>query len=399
MNMTTAKIGTGRDHFNDFDMHSPEFNAEYDEVMETLPVECPVARSKVGTGYSVISRYEDVRKACQDWRSFSSAGGHVPNRPEGMPWLLPEECDPPYHNVWRRVLNRHFGPEALAKHAGQIEQFSNQLIDKFIERGSCDFATEFADPLPAMVFSTCLLGLSKEKAPLLQNAVYRALNGPVEGRAEGWVDAYKYMSEHLIQRAEEEPRDDFVSTVLAGVEKDGEPCPWDDKISIVTLVMAGGVGTTAYVLSSIAYCLAERPELRQRLVDEPEIRPQALEEFLRFFAAIGMQGRVVAQDVEIAGTQFKKGEWVCLAVGAASRDPAMFENATTIDIDRTNNRHASFGFGVHRCLGSNLARLEIAIALDVILERLPAFRLRDGFQPEFESGISRHLKTLELVWD
>jgi cytochrome P450 len=389
-----------RDHINDFDLNSTEFNADYQDVMERLPKECPVARSTVGTGYGIITRYHDVRKAAQDWRTFSSAKGHVPNRPEGMPWLYPEESDPPYHNVWRRVLNRHFGPEALEVHVPQIKAYTNQLLDGFLSRGSCDFATEFADLLPAMVFGKCLLGLSEEKVPQLQDAVYRALNGPVEGRPQGWIDAAMIMNERLLERAEQPPEDDFLGAVLTGVDTDeGEPCPWEDKLSVLTLVMAGGVGTTAYVLSCVVSYLAQRPDIRQRLIDEPELRPQAIEEFIRYYPAIGLTGREVRQEVEVAGVTFKPGDYVCLALGAASFDPEVFDDPDEIDIDRQNIRQSAFGFGVHRCLGSTLARQELSIALDILLERLPEPRLRDGFQPEFESGISRHFMNLELVWE
>jgi cytochrome P450 len=150
----------------------------------------------------------------------------------------------------------------------------------------------------------------------------------------------------------------------------------------------------------MAHHLAEHPEDRRVLLENPELRPQAVEEFIRYYSAVGFAGRVVMQDTELAGQQFKAGEWVALGYASASKDATVFDDPGRIDIFREGvNRHASFGFGPHRCLGEHLARREIGLTLDALLTRLPEFRIRPGSTPQFETGISRSMKNLDLVWD
>lgn len=399
MSVNTGRVGTKRDHVNDFDMNSPEFNEEYEQVVLELPVTCPVARSEVGHGYYVLNRYEDVRAAAKDWRTFSSAKGHVPNRPDDLPYLYPEESDPPYHNVWRRVLNKHFSPAMVAQHSDAINGYIDELLNGFVDNGECDFVAQFAGPLPAMVFTCCLLGLPRSEAGGINQAVYEALDGPVEGRQAGWMKCAGYMQQCLEQRSAGAAQGDFIDTVLEGVEFEGAPCPPEHKLSILTLVLAGGVGTTTYVLSGMAHHLAQHPEDRLALLENPELRPRAIEEFIRYYTAVGQAGRVVTQDTELAGQQFRAGDWLTLGLASACRDAAVFDDPGRIDIFREVNRHAAFGFGPHRCLGEHLARQEVGLALDALLRRLPAFRMRPGSVPQFETGISRSMKNLDLIWE
>jgi cytochrome P450 len=388
----------GRDMVNDFDLDSEEFAAKYDRLVEELPVKCPVLRSNVGTGYYVLTRYDDVRSAGQDWRTFSSAQGFIPNRPEGMELMYPNEADPPYHTQWRRVLNPHFGPEAVEAYRDQIAAIMNAHIDTFIDRGECELVSEFAYPIPGAVFFTCFLGLPAESAAEFQTAAYAALSGPVEGRGTGFAEIRRLCGELLAQRKDELPQGDLISTVLSGVDYEGQPCPWEHKIAVLADVVLGGIATTAYVMAAMSWHLALHPEDRERLVAHPDLRESAVEEYLRYFTVVTMSGRAVTKDTILAGHEFRKGDFVMLAYSSSSRDAAAFENPGQIEIDRQTNRHGAFGFGPHRCLGANLARFEIAMALDIILARMPAFRLRDGFTAKFEAGMNRHLNELQLVW-
>ena len=391
----------GRDHFTDFDMDSPEFNDHYDQVAEDLTAKCPVAHSNVGTGYYVLSRLDDIRKAGQDWKTFSSAKGFQPNRPDGMPYMYPEESDPPYHNMWRTTLNKHFSPQAVAQFEPEVKGFVNELIDAFVDKGECDWVNDFAIPLPGMAFFVSYMGIPTTEIGPIQEAIHRALFGPLEGRPGGWGDAMTFVGAYMKERAEQPPKGDFVDTVLAaeGVVFEGEPAPWDHKVSVVTDLLAGGIGTTTYGLAGMAWHLAQHPEDRQRLIDEPALRPKALEEFIRFFAAVSVLGRTVTTDVEFAGHEFKEGDFVMLGYGLACRDVNVIDDPGKIIIDREDNKHGAFGFGPHRCIGSNLARLELGLALDALLTRLPEIRLRPGFTPTYQTGLTRHMNSLELVWD
>src|SRR5215470_17722287 len=161
------KARYGRDIFRDFNYDDPHFNAHYAETLDTQLKHCPVARSNVGTGYWWVTRNEDVRRVGQDWRTFSSAKGYQPNRPEGLPYLYPEESDPPRHTSWRSVLNPHLSPAAVARYEAPIRQDVNTLIDRFIDKGSCEFVSEFGAILPGWAFFKNVLGVPVDRLAML----------------------------------------------------------------------------------------------------------------------------------------------------------------------------------------------------------------------------------------
>src|SRR5581483_1018840 len=161
-------------------------------------------------------------------------------------------------------------------------------------------------------------------------------------------------------------------------------------VSVVTDLLAGGIGTTTYALSGLAYHLAQHPEDRARLLKDASLRPAALEEITRYFAAVALLGRTVMADVNFAGHDFKAGDFVMLGYGLACRD---------VNVYRAEKVNAAFGFGPHRCIGSNLARLELSLTLDAMLDRMPEFRIRPGFAPTYQTGLTRYMNNLELVWD
>ncbi|MGW6497686.1 cytochrome P450 [Nonomuraea angiospora] len=398
--MTATQPHSTRDHFHDFDLDSPEFNDDFVEVIDDLVQHCPVARSNVGHGYYVVNRQEDVRTVGQNWETFSSAEGFQPNRPEGMPFMYPEESDPPYHNRWRSALNGYFSPRAVRSYEGSIREHANHLIDQFVERGECDFVADFAATLPGRVFFSSYMGVPLDDLPPLIKAIDDALFGPLEGRAQGWGTALGYINAYLERRLEEEPRGDFVDAVLKGVELDsGEPCPWQHKVSVVTDLLAGGLGTTTYLLAGMTYHLATHPADRARLAADPALHDKAIEEFVRVYAPVVALGRTVKEEVEIGGHTFKKGDWVMLNYAAACRDPRAYENPKTVDIDRDLPVNAAFGFGPHRCIGSHLARIEGKVVMQEFLRRIPDFSLKPGAAITYTTGLTRAMNNLPLVFE
>lgn len=170
-----------------------------------------------------------------------------------------------------------------------------------------------------------------------------------------------YLGGFLKERSEQPPRGDVVDVIAAGVDKDGEPCPWEDRVSIITDLVLGGIATTTYVMSGGVYHLATHPEDRAQLVKDPGVIPQAVEEFVRIYSPIVALGRSATEDCVVAGTQIKAGDFVMLNYASASRDPAVLDDPRHLDIHRQESLHAAFGQGVHRCIGSHLARLELRI--------------------------------------
>jgi cytochrome P450 len=393
------RVGFGRDIFADFDIEDPEFNERFDEILDAFVAECPMARSDVGHGYWVVNRWSDVRRCGQDWKRFSNASGWQLNRPEGAPGILPEESDPPYHNTWRRVLNPYFEPNRLSGYDPDIRRYANELIDTFIERGSCDFLAEFAAHLPGMVLFQNFFEVPLKDLPRLFKEIELGTFGSPEQRPEhfGWV--MNYLDEYLQMRSTQPPRGDVVDAIVAGVEKDGQPCPWEDKVATLLDVCFGGLATTTHVMGAGAYHLATHPGDRRTLVEHPELVGNAVEEFVRLYPPVIAPARRVLEDVEVAGVQLRKGDWIALNYAAASRDPeASPREPGRVDVHRTDVVHSAFGVGPHRCLGSHLARLELRLTFEELLKRIPEFDLAPGTEPTYETGQLRTMTSLELVF-
>ncbi|MGW5105913.1 cytochrome P450 [Nocardia sp. NPDC004123] len=388
----------GRDMFNDFDIDDPRFNEHFTDVLDAFVAKCPVAHSNVGDGYYVINRYEDVRRVGQDWQTFSSAKGFQPNRPEGLPYLYPEESDPPYHDQWRTVLNPFFAPRAVAAFEDQIRADATELIDGFIDRGECDFVADFGAELPGRAFFKNLVDVPVEDLPMLLEAMDTGIYGPPDKRADSFAKAFGYLGEHLAKRKGNPGPGDLLDTIAAGVDKYGELCPWEDRVSILTDLTLGGIATTTYVMSGAVHHLANNPADRKALAADPTLIPNAVEEFARVFPPVVALGRSVTRDVEVAGTQLKEGDFILLNYASASRDPEAVEDPSKLDIYRDGIVHTAFGVGVHRCIGSHLARLELRVVLEEVLRRIPDFEVAHGKSPSYETGVLRSMTTLPLVF-
>jgi len=389
----------GRDMFNDFDIDDPQFNEHFFEILDEMVDKCPVVRSNVGDGYYMVTRQADVRKAGQDWHTFSSAKGYMPNRPEGLPYLMPEESDPPKHTSWRQRLNPFLAPKTVAQYDTQIRADANTLIDRFIDRGECEFVSEFGAKLPGWAFFKNVLGVPTDDLDQLVDGVERGTFAPPEERGPAFAGVFEYLGKYLEIRSNEPPRGDLVDVIAAGVAyEDGSTSPWADRVSILVDLTFGGIATTTYVMAGAIHHLATHQGDRETLVDNPELIEGAVEEFVRVFPPVVALGRTCTRDVELAGTQLKEGDFVLLGYGAASRDPRVVENPAKIDIGRDTVLHSAFGVGPHRCIGSNLARLELRATLEEWLKRIPDFGLRPGTAPTYETGILRTMKNLDLVF-
>lgn len=393
------KAQFGRDIFREFDYDDPRFNEQFVETLEAHLTHCPVARSTVGTGYWWVSRNEDVRRIGQDWKTFSNAKGYQPNRPEGLPLLLPEESDPPLHTAWRNAINPFLSPMAVAKYEANVRADVNELIDRFIDKGECEFISEFGAILPGWAFFKNVLGVPVDQLAMLVDGVEQGTFGPVDERAGHFAKVFGYLDAYLRQREKEPPRGDMVDTILKGVQyEDGSTAPWEHKLSILVDLTFGGIATTTYVMASAVHHLATHPADREALVDNPGMMPNAIEEFARVFPPIVGLGRTCQRDTEVAGTMIKEGDFVMLAYSASSRDPRIVKDPHKVDITRESVLHSTFGVGPHRCVGSNLARLELRATLEEWLKRIPEFGLKPGTAPSYETAFLRSMRQLELVF-
>ncbi|HEX4108959.1 MAG TPA: cytochrome P450 [Solirubrobacteraceae bacterium] len=389
---------TAQDFTTDFDFESPEFNERFDEVIDEFAEKCPMARSNAGHGYWVVNRWRDVRRCGQDWKTFSSARGWQLNRPEGAPAILPEESDPPYHNVWRHALDPYFGPAKLDPFASDIRRYANQLIDTFIERGECNFLLEFAAHLPGMVLFQNLFEVPLEDLPTLFGEIDLGTFGPIEGRPEHFGYVMSYVDRYLRLREGQPKRGDVIDVILEGVQKDGAPCPWEDKVATLLDVCFGGLATTTHVMGAGALHLATHPEDRRTLIEDPSLTGGAVEEFVRLYPPVIAPARYVMADVTVGGVELKAGDWIGLNYAAASRDDEATDDARRFDLHRRDVVHSAFGVGPHRCLGSHLARLELRLTFEELLRRIPDFEVKAGTGPVYETGQLRTMTSLELVF-
>ncbi|MGZ6896372.1 MAG: cytochrome P450 [Acidimicrobiia bacterium] len=349
---------------------------------------------------TLITRHEDVMWALRNPDVFSSNMdaidiGNV--RP-----LIPLQIDPPDHVKFRRLLDPLFAPREVEKLSDAVRSLVGDLIDAFVERGSCEFNAELAIPLPCTVFLR-LMGLPLEDLDLFlrfKDGIIRPDATDPEGRraqarATG-QGIYAYFEQVIAQRREQ-PEDDLLSGFLAA-EIDGERLTTEDILDISYLFLLAGLDTVTASLGCAVSYLASHPDRQQALRDDPSLIPAAVEELLRWETPVPGVPRVTTRDVEIAGTTIPAGQSVTCLLATANTDPAEFPNPEAVDFERAANRHLAFGGGVHRCLGSHLARLEMRVALEELHRRVPAYSIAPGETPIYSMGI-RAVEHLPLVWD
>jgi len=371
----------------------PETAAAPQAMYKELRDNSPVLRLE---SMVLLSRREDIDFALRHPEVFSSNMdavdlGNV--RP-----LIPLQIDPPDHVRYRRLLDPLFAPKQMARLEPDVAALVNELIDRFIDRGRCDFAAEFAVPLPSQVFLT-LLGLPLDDLDAfleMKDGIIRPGDGD-EGKAYQRRMArsiYEYFDRTLDERSAER-RDDLLSRLL-DVEFEGHRLSRDEILDTCFLFLIAGLDTVTDTLECSFARLAQQPDERRRLTADPSIIPNAVEELLRWESPVAGVARVAVEDTEIAGCPVKKGDMVSILIGAGNTDEAEFANPE-VDFDRETNRHLAFGGGVHRCLGSHLARLELRVAMREWHQRIPEYELEPGADLVY-TPMMRSVEHLPLVF-
>jgi cytochrome P450 len=316
--------------------------------------------------------------------------------------MIPMQIDPPLQTRFRKILDPRFSRKHIAAIETGVRRHANELIDAFIDRRACEFDAEFAVPLPCTAFLQ-LMGLPQQELPLfleLKDGIIRPpnptdLSAAREHRHKTGQRVYAYF-EKLIDERRASPQSD-VMTYLVNADFDGRPLMREEILDICYLLLLGGLDTvTATLGCSIAY-LANNPDKRRRLAENPHLIPQAVEELLRWETPVMTLPRLVTQDVTIGGTEIKAGQLATLLLGSANTDDAAFGDAQKVNFDRAHNRHVAFGAGVHRCLGSHLARMELRVALEEWHRRIPDYAIDAGETPRY-SPLVREVLYLPLVW-
>lgn len=383
----------------DFDHTDRTFMQNPYDTFRTLREECPVARSTKFDGFWVLSRYDDLVAAARDPQTFSSAGGvSIPNFGSPVP-MVPVEADPPVHSAFRKLLQREFSRARMSAFGESISTLTDGLIDGFIERGSADLATELCSPLPSMVIAQ-LLGLPPADWKLFGSYTERLLETAQaddhEGNIAAGIDFATYLAGALDGRRRE-PRDDMLTRIVQA-EIDGRPITEDEALGVTVLTVVAGHDTTVGGIGSLLLHVAQEPGLKERIIADPALVPKAVEETLRVDPPLRGMARTVAKDVCLHGRQLREGDRVFLLWASGNRDPEQFDHPETFDVDRTPNRHLAFGDGIHRCVGAPLAQLEMRIALERVLSRIPDYRVEDWDAVSVSVGQKHAVASLPVVW-
>jgi cytochrome P450 len=379
----------------EYDMNSAWLANNWDAAITEMHARCPMARSEIGEGYWVLGGHADVSAVAADWETFSNSSGFMPNRPTDMPFLYPEECDPPFHKNLRKRINPFFGPKAVRAVAPLIRGHALDLVSEIGDQPEVDLVPHYANALSARSFIISVARMPVADIDWLQRTLDAGIIGPVEGRGRAFQDAFSYCDDFLRKSIGSEDNSELVQSIL-DLEFDGYG--WQEKVSTLVQLTLGGVGTTGFVLASALHYLSGNDEVRTLLRTRPEAMPPAIEEFIRFFAASPQDGRRVTTPVEVAGRMFQPEDYILLNYGAASRDPAVFDRPDEIDVGRPlPSRHLAFGWGIHRCIGSHLARAILDAGLSVFLASFSSFSVPAGFVPRYQVSATRVLETLPMV--
>lgn len=374
----------------------PHVLAHPQDGFRLLRDETPVMDMGMGV---LVSHHDDVQHVLRHPEVFSSGMdavylGNV--RP-----LIPLQIDPPEHKKFRKLLDPIFAPQRMALVEPRTRELVRELIDQVADRGECNFHEAIAEKLPTTVFLE-LLGLPTERLDEfleLKDGIIRP-GGDTEAdrRAALDVNAPKVYAvlEEAIDAHAAESGDDIIGGFLRA-EVDGEKLTREDILDIGFLFFIAGLDTVTASLDCFVAYLAQHPEQRQALVDDPSLIPSAVEEMLRWESPVGGVARVAVADTELSGCPIRKGQSVFVMIGSANTDERSWQRADTVDFHREVNKHYAFGGGVHRCLGSHLARMELRAVLDEWHRRVPAYSLKPGTVLQYAPSL-RQITNLELVW-
>ena len=370
----------------------PELARNPQPTYEALLDGAPLFRIE-GVGVVATSRaaVDEILRDADLFSSNTSATDLKTRRP-----LIPLQIDPPAHRTYRKLLDPLFAPQRIGLLAEPVTGLVNDLIDLFVDETEIDFAARFSVPFPSQVFLT-MLGLPIAELPVFlkmrdgiirpQQVVGQPLGHPdTDAYQQATADSiYAYFDQVLAVRSGSGGSDVISQFLEADV--DGDRLGHDDILDICFNLLIAGLDTVSASLDCFFGYLAQHPEKRRELVARPEVIPAAVEELLRWETPVMAVARIATTDTQVSGCPIRAGEQVLALIGAANLDRRDLENATEVRWDRVTNRHLAFGGGIHRCLGSHLARLELRVAVEQWHRRIPDYSLPAGAELSFSPGI------------
>ncbi|MDO7843780.1 cytochrome P450 [Sphingomonas immobilis] len=350
---------------------------------------------QIKPGVWLPTRFAVINDIFLDAARFSSVNNIAIGPLLGVDWRLnPVDFDPPEHMRYRQILQPFFQPSAINRYDEHLRDVSRELIDRFEQRGSCEFVSEFSNLFPTYFFLD-LLGMPREMLPQFLEWSEAYVRGEtIEAKVVGARSILKYIEGYVEDRRNDQ-RDDLVSGIL-NAEINGRPLDHGEVIGMIMLVYFGGLETVVSSLGWYFQHLATHPELQARLRDNPADIPGAVNDYIRAYGVVGTR-RLVTEDVRFHGVELKKGDMIMVPGFLASRDDRQFADPHVIDPDR-KARHLSFATGVHNCLGAHLARREITIAFEEFLSRFANIRVAESGAFDWTTAGVWAVTRLDLTW-
>ena len=397
--MPTRLEDVPEDLIVDFDINDDEIAEEVHDRLAEIREAHPVSYCPAHGGYWLVTDYELVHEFMRDWQTFSSDENAIPAAPMKA---LPLDYDPPVHTNYRRLLNPLFSPARMKAIEPDIRSATTKLLDAFASEGSCDFVASFAHPLPTSIFLS-LMGWPLEDTPLFgrwnDELVFGKPGAPEDEnfavRVGAAVEVYEYFTNMVADRRRNPDVDDVTGLLLRASYGGERPLTDDELLAALWLLMVGGLHTVRGSLAFGMIHLANNPEQRRTLIDDPALIPSAVEELLRLEAPI-TPGRVLTKTTTFGGVEMQAGDRIVGSLAAANRDGAEFSCPADVQLGRPANRHLTFGAGPHRCVGAHLARVELAIAFEEIHRRIPDYSIAPHRPPVHHHTQIRGLRELWL---
>ncbi len=391
----------------DFDIYDPALAFPVDNIQERmaeLRALGPVVYSTTWGGHWIVTHYKEIHQVLTDAETFSSFPNNLTTSDMGK--FIPLELDPPEHSSYRQALQPLFSPQRMKRLTDEIRATVNELIDSFGPKGEAEFISEFAHELPARVF-LALMDWPLTDAPLFTEATDSVLFGKPGGTEEesnqarmmAGLTMFGYFQK-IIEDRRMNRGDDITSTLIHTEVKlpDGDRLLNDEELNrMFFLLLIGGLHTVQGSLAWSIFHLTQHPDKRREIIADKETIPRAVEEILRYEAAV-VPGRRATKDVVLGGVHIAKDDQLIVMLCSANRDEAEFPDADRFDIERTPNRHMAFGAGVHRCLGSHLGRLELIVALEELHRRIPDYQLVESDPPVFHSSQVRGCARMPITF-
>lgn len=379
-----------------YNMWDPEHEKIKWPVFDYARANCPVAHTEAdGGGQYVVTGYEEVRRVLRDPQTFSSTG--VAPRPSPVT-LNPLDADPPYQSDLRKILNPLFTRTFLLQFEPELRKSAVELIAGFIDKGRLDFIKDYAGPFVGNALSTVVF--NENDPEKMKRAADVVIQTAIDGTDEAFFELAVLAGEYIAER-EDNPieRHDVLNAITTGTVEGGRPLTEDERLGVMTVLFLGGLDTTRGAMGAIAYHCAREPELEVRLRDPGWIR-QDMDEFIRLESPVGCLGRTATRDVDLGGVAIKQGEQLLVRFDSANRDEGHFQDAAHLRFDIRRGGNVGFGLGIHRCLGSHFARIQIAIAFEELFKRITNLRFADpDAETRWAPGIANGPEALDLTFE